>query len=623
MNVKLFGVILFTLLAYGYAKTFEFKVVSIFSPAYHISVKYGDKVAKLEPTKFPLFSGTVEADNIENYSYIAVEPATGAVFQTEQVTRVYSQKQDKHEVFDRKPFDPNLVIPDLPRPFKNMFPMGCADYKPFPNNVIYNVYANCDPEAYAFLSSNPFNNDDPTRTKPGGTPNNVPVNCTINIISPKRAFTSTGSIHVIGYGSRLYKKLSWAIRFDKKFLGRRAVKLRSLASDPTLVREKLSTELFKAVGVPIQESTYARLIINNDVYGLYSLGDSFSSRWVASYIHGNPEKDIGISYKLYTYPPEYPNFKYKGEDPEQYSIYVPDEYDDKVINPEDEDKKYARVIEFTKLFNNWVENYGEDMTDKAVTELAKFLNIESVLRTIVIETLILALDNFYLRMSNAALYYHPEKNKYIILPYDFDKVMRGDTGDTMLDEATYLEDCFTWVNQHEEVLDHFFTNNLLKHPQIKKRYDVILAKASKETFAPDVVKSYIQNVVKLIDGDVKWNFDLIDGLNNGYDIGYVNHFTYEDFKENLGFGHLDYEKGLRVNDASFGVEEWVETRGNNCRAATASVDISNNENISDNDEVEAFHEDTIGESDPNGAIKATHTITILLVLTHFLLYHFF
>jgi len=460
--------------------------------------------------------------------------------------------------------------------------MGSKDIKPFPHDEIYNVFAKCDEEAYINLSNAPF--------KSNGGINETPVNCTINIITSKKTFNSTGSLHIIGYGSRKYKKVSWGIKLDKKFKGRKSLKVRALASDPTLIREKLATELFNAVGVPVQEGTYARFMINNDVYGLYSFTDSLSSKWISSYVHGDEKAKIGISYKMFSDPPVVSDLKYKGEDVNEYigqNTYEIDEFEKDDFQAGDLQSQWQPLINFTKLFDDWVKNYGEDMSDKAVEELKKFLNIESLLRLMAVETLIVAVDNFWLRMCNTALYYNPERQNYQFLPYDFDQSLIGHQN---LDNLApdYVNDCVTWVNFNEEQMEHYFTNNIMKHPQIKDRYDVILAKTSRETFNPDTVSVYVHAIADLIREDIQWNFDHVNELAIDYD-GLVNHFTIDDFENNLDYGHITYNKPVVINDFPYGLKEWVETRGDSCRAYTNNVDTSNNNNISDDVDITVYH----------------------------------
>ena len=506
----------------------------------------------------------------------------------------------------------DITIPTLPQPFNPMFPMGAKNFKPIPHNVIYNVYANCDPETYSYITSKPF--DPPDTSKQ----NKTPTNCTISIVSPHNVYKSTGSIHIIGFGSRLFKKLTFSMKLDKKFMGRKSLRLRGMSADPTLVREQLAIGLYKAVGVPVQEGSYARLFINGDTYGLYTFIDSISKKWIAGYVHGDAKANIGVSYKLYADIPEYPDLKYHGDNYQDYAqFYIPDEYEDNEVDVNNEASKYTRLIEFIKLFDGWVKTPGQP-----VEELKKFFNIEAMLRLMVIDTLTLALDNFYIRLSNAALYYNPERKNYVFLPYDFDKTLIGGTQDPMLAE-NYIADCHTWVNQHEDTIEHYLTNNLLANPEIQKRYDVILAKASLELFNEKVISNYVHSLADLVRDDAAWNFEKSSNLNIPYN-GIVNHYTIKDFEGNLDKTPVEFNQELVVNDAPYGLIQWVDLRSKSCINETVNIDITKNDNISDNLQVTVF-EETLTDDLSNSAIsnlpsiKATLTIAMvfLVSLIHF------
>jgi len=616
MKIKLFTIISASLIALGKAKNFNFKVVSLYGDTYGMAVKYDNNVVQLQPTNFPLFTGSVNADNIKQYKYIITD-GTGQQVEEEQITRTYSDENSKiNEVFNRTT-NKKVEIPDLPRPLKGMYTMGSEKVQPLPKDTIFNVYGKCDEAGYADLSNNPFINDI--------TRNDQKVNCTFTIVSPDQVYSSAGSIHLLGFGSRTYKKLSWGVKFDKKFRGRKAFKLRAMAGDPTLIREKLATEVYKALSVPVQEGTYARVIINNDVYGLYSIVDSLSSKWISAYVHGDEKAKVGINYKMFSSHPQgpYADLKYKGDDYTQYegSNYVIDEYEKTEYAEDDMAGKYKHLMNFIKLYDNWVKTYGNDQSDKAIDELKKFLNIESTLRALVVDSLTMALDNFFLYNGNVALYYNPQRNNYQFLPYDFDQSLVGTKGKEALDANNALEDCITWVNYTDnEVYNHYFTNNLLSHPQIRKRYDVILAKALQETFKKDLIHNYVHAVADLIREDVQWNFDLIDKLNIGYGtnskMAFVNHFTLEEFEANLDYGEVDYVEEKNYDDAPYGIEQIVEIRGNYCRAYTANVDTSNNENISDNYD--------ISEIKSSDALSSISTKTSLLfILSQLIIYFVF
>ena len=51
---------------------------------------------------FKVFTGTIEADDIKEYKYVALEPTTGVVVEEESKTRYYSDDTSKiNEVYNR------------------------------------------------------------------------------------------------------------------------------------------------------------------------------------------------------------------------------------------------------------------------------------------------------------------------------------------------------------------------------------------------------------------------------------------------------------------------------------------------------------------------------------------
>ena len=373
---------------------------------------------------------------------------------------------------------------------------------------------------------------------------------------------------IVGWGSRKYKKLSWNFKFsDGTFLGRKAIKMRGIANDPSLMREKLATEVYKSVGVPVQEGAYARLFINGDTYGLYLMNDSFNKRWIGAYIHGNEDASIGISYKMDSSTPDgpYADFRYLGTNYKKYTeegCYEVDSFNDEIIDKKDYKTLYQPLIDFTKLYSDWVNTYKNDKSDEAVKALQKFLDIDAVLRLMVVDTLILPLDNFWLISSNTALYYNSERNNYNLIPYDFDQSLVGSWDTRYLNPTNYIKDCGTWANYDESLYEHYFTNNLLAHPLIRNRYDTILAEATRSTFDSNVVAEFLQNVHDLIQEDALWNFNAVNTLNIPYK-GKVKSFTLKEFERSLNYKH----NGNEIR-SEYELWEYVDVRSGYCRAYT-------------------------------------------------------
>ncbi|OUM59721.1 hypothetical protein PIROE2DRAFT_14658, partial [Piromyces sp. E2] len=536
------------------------------------------------------FTGVVEAPDIKEYHYVSLD-STNNVIKEETIKRTYSDANvNINEVYNRT--NPNVTFKDFPRPFKAMFKMGTEKYKPLPKNKIYNIYASCDPAQYSNIIDTPFDDEH--------TENKNRANCTVNIISPDSKFQSDSALHVIGFGSRKYKKLSFTFKLNKKFLGRKAIKLRAMANDVTLIREQLSSELFKAVGVPIIEGTYARVFINDEVFGLYSMTDSINDRWIGAYIHGNEKAKIGFSYKLVSSPPDGPfaDLRNRGESFEKYKEhdYIVDEYEKKDIKPGDEQAEWNRLVQFVKLFEDWVLKYGNDQSDKAIEELSKFLNVESLIRLLVVESLVMALDNFWLSSSNVALYYNPERNKYQFIPYDFDESFYGPSPDS--ERIGPIEDCYHWADLRKE---HYFIDNIINHPQVKKRFDVVMAIASKEIYNKNVFHPYIQSLLSLIKEDVEWNLNAINNIHTNYN-GRIDKFTMEDFQKNTALNRPVSEEDDEPHD--YKLTEFIDKRGDSCRAQTANVDTSVNKNISDDYDISETVNDPNGNGNGNSSSSA-------------------
>ncbi|ORX85863.1 hypothetical protein BCR32DRAFT_241488 [Anaeromyces robustus] len=600
MKIQSLSLLLSTLTAFANATIFGFNVVSLTGQQNtKLGVKYNNnEVAVLNPTVYPLYSGGVNANKIDKYKYVIVDD-TGKVIEEENIERTYSEENSKiNEVFNRT--TKSVTIPPLPKALKSLYPMGSKKFTPFPNNEIFNIYANCN-EVYEDIKNQPFKD---------GVRNDAISNCTISIITPTETFQSTGVIRPIGFGSRLYKKLSWIIKLDKKFMGRKAIKVRAMATDPTLMREKFNTDLYAAVGVPVQEGTYARVIINQDVWGLYYAMDSLSKNWFSAYLHGGDKAKVGTDYKLISTHPTgpYADLKYQGDDVAAYTsdVYQVDEIStqDTEAIQKDPQGKY-RLVQFTKLFDEWNGKYQNDNSEAAVDALKQFLDVETTLRIMAVETLTLAEDNFWLVMSNVALYYNLEKNNYVFIPFDFDETLKGIQGDYF--KENYLDDCLTWATDIPN-FDHYFTNSLMRHPLIVERFKIILAKTVRDTFNHDSASSHIDGLVNLIHEDVEWNFGLIDKLQSSYTEGQVNHFTLKNFEDNVNNSPVPYDKEINVNDAPYGLKEYITLRGDKCGTFTKDVVIPAS--------------DLVVDDEPNSTISS-YKVTLFLILSQFILFLFF
>lgn len=90
-----------------------------------------------------------------------------------------------------------------------------------------------------------------------------------------------------GAGSRNSIKLGLDISFDRyttaqQFLGLTSLVLDNLWQDPSLFRESLSMSVFRRLGQAAPRESFARVYINNELQGVYSLVEKIDTRFVTA-----------------------------------------------------------------------------------------------------------------------------------------------------------------------------------------------------------------------------------------------------------------------------------------------------------------------------------------------------
>ncbi|OUM63742.1 hypothetical protein PIROE2DRAFT_67372 [Piromyces sp. E2] len=183
-----------------------------------------------------------------------------------------------------------------------------------------------------------------------------------------------------------------------------------------------------------------------------------------------------------------------------------------------------------------------------------------------------------------------------------------------------MQDCLHWADQKDSPADHYFTDNLMSHPQIKERYDVILAIASREIFDTQYITPYIQSMVDLIREDVEWSFNMARNIDTTYDEGIVQNFTMDDFQENLTYDKTNYNKEERMNEETLTLSEFIDLRGDSCRAYTSNVNTSNNQNISDDVNITEFVDEEGAELNAvSSATLSMKQCSLLFILAQIIL----
>jgi spore coat protein CotH len=213
-----------------------------------------------------------------------------------------------------------------------------------------------------------------------------------------------------GTGSRSGVKPGLRIDFDRyttdqKFLELKSVILRNNIQDVSGMRERLSMEVFRRMGMIAEREAHARLYINNAYVGLYTIVESLDKTFL--------KKNLGENDgHLYEYSFDNTaasafNFSYPGADPSLYTP-VPFKAETLELDPQ------GSVLE--RLF--WTVNVASDAVWR--TSMEEFLDLRKFIRHLAIENFLAEEDGLTgdYGPNNFYFYRFENKNLFMFLPWD-------------------------------------------------------------------------------------------------------------------------------------------------------------------------------------------------------------
>ena len=211
---------------------------------------------------------------------------------------------------------------------------------------------------------------------------------------------------LVAYDSR---KFSFKIDFnefqdDVEFRGLTKINLHNNITDPSLLREALSYQLFREAGIHCSRVGFAKVRLTvvgtteEKSLGLYTLVEQVDKRFL---------KDrYGSAQGLLLKPSTFGVFRYFGADWAKYeAAYVP--------KTTASAEQQHRVIEFAKLLHQ-----SDDQTFRA--QLESYLDVDQFLRFLVVNVLLSNLDSFLGATQNYYIYLEPQTNRFQFFPWDLD-----------------------------------------------------------------------------------------------------------------------------------------------------------------------------------------------------------
>ncbi|KAI7828065.1 hypothetical protein BC939DRAFT_78629 [Gamsiella multidivaricata] len=210
--------------------------------AFGVSISGAITKLATNETTFPVWSGVVPGTtSAVQYSYVELD-ATGAAVKTEAFARKLNQTTDTstdNEFFDR-PITYHEIV-RLPYTYLATYP---SKSKAFKEDQIATIHLTAPAATIQAMNAAPETEAD--------------VKVTFRFINAKTIYTQNNiTLKTSGKSSKEFAKQSYKFKFDtdynQTFFSRPNLKLRSMSTEPTYLREKLYIDMLNSVGVPTQQ----------------------------------------------------------------------------------------------------------------------------------------------------------------------------------------------------------------------------------------------------------------------------------------------------------------------------------------------------------------------------------
>lgn len=206
---------------------------------------------------------------------------------------------------------------------------------------------------------------------------------------------------------REFGKYSFKIDFneyqdDLNFQGLTKVNLQNCATDPSMLREAISYQLFREVGVACPLTGWASIATEIDgrltQRGLYSVVEQVDEKFL--------KRSFGEAEGLLVKPSSFTAFPYLGESWDAYkSFYNP--------KTKSSTEQQQRIIEFARLIHA-----GDN--EEFNSRIEEYIDLDNFLSFLAVNAMLSNLDSFLGGSQNYYAYLSPESNKILFIPWDLD-----------------------------------------------------------------------------------------------------------------------------------------------------------------------------------------------------------
>ncbi|KAI8341289.1 coth protein-domain-containing protein [Chlamydoabsidia padenii] len=474
------------------AATVTFNVIA--PGATDVQVSVNGQQTKLNPkdADIPYFSGQLDAPDNAKYKYVVGGQAEAFDRSLEQ-----GRTATRNDFYNRPVTYAN--IPQLPWPIKTnpQWTRGGDATPLFDSNYISSVFINGDPAQIDNLVKN------------------VPADLTsvkFTLIDAESVHTFNNvSFGVHGAGKKhnnAKQSWKWQLSGTDTLYNRNYFKLRHMEEDPTQIREKLYSDVLKAMGSYVNEANMVRLFINGEGFGTFNLLDD-----ITQYSYVNARFHAGK-------PPAEKGPLYDGASGASFAYSPAGDYYSFIPNPAGP-TGYEGLDALCKAFS---ELNLQD--DNAVAQFSKQFDVDNYLRFMVVEYLAGHWDGYWMEQTNDGAYQDPTDKRWYFLDQDFDATFGVNLDVPEGKEFAKL----SYTTFPDRYGNATLINNLLKNPATKTTFETYLKDTVQVLFNNVTLTNRVLAYHDFIYPDLQWDRSIVQrspGINFDWKIEQVTQNLYE------------------------------------------------------------------------------------------------
>ena len=390
------------------------------------------------------------------------------------------------------------------------------DFGPvFPQEEVTSIYITIDADSLQWMIANLENEHE------------FPATFVFESQSMTDTVTSIG-FRLRGNTSLTAAKKSFKISFNTfvaggDWQGLEKMNLLATVNDPSLMRSKLSHDLYRKYGIAAARTSYTRLYINNEYRGLYLNVEQIDEQMTSTYFDNQGDGNL---YKC-TYPADL-DFISNNPDDYKFALWGTRHYELKTNEYVDD---YSDLSTFISVLNN-------TPAANLSCALPHEIHVSEYLKIAAIDILLGHWDNHIFLKNNFYLYHDQRTDRFRFIPFDFDNTLGIDwTGNDWSTRSLY-----NWSQQGEE---RPLYTRLMANEGYRDLFSKQIETLCDTYFHPDTLAAQIEHWQNLIESHIA--ADPFYPLDFGYDMQDFYNAPTQSCCNHVPFGILEYVEARRAS----------------------------------------------------------------------------